>query len=104
MLSADALQGLQSATWEEALAAAKGALSKAKGSEVQFIAGKLADAESLIALKVRPTQRISAVTSPLHQGLQLHMSLCLPSHVRATGRPFQWGRVQGSYLWRPRKG
>ena len=46
-----ALQGLQSASWEDALAAAKEALLKHKGNELRFIAGKLADAESLIALK-----------------------------------------------------
>ncbi|CAL8464942.1 g4477 [Coccomyxa elongata] len=42
---------LESATWEEALVAAKDAISKVKGNEMSFIAGKLADAESLIALK-----------------------------------------------------
>lgn len=52
--SSDALcwQVLEPATWEEALVAAKGAISKVKGNEMSFIAGKLADAESLIALKV----------------------------------------------------
>ncbi|EIE20556.1 NADH:ubiquinone oxidoreductase 76 kDa subunit, partial [Coccomyxa subellipsoidea C-169] len=43
--------GLESATWEEALLAAKAAISEVKGNEMSFIAGKLADAESLIALK-----------------------------------------------------
>lgn len=52
-LSVLQLQGLlESATWEEALVAAKDAISKVKGNEMSFIAGKLADAESLIALKV----------------------------------------------------
>lgn len=46
------MQGLEGATWEEALVAAKDAISKVKGNEMSFIAGKLADAESLIALKV----------------------------------------------------
>ena len=43
---------------------AKGALSKAKGSEIQFIAGKLADAESLIALKVRVAVFFSSFLPP----------------------------------------
>jgi len=46
------VQGLEGATWEEAMVAAKDAISKVKGNEMSFIAGKLADAESLIALKV----------------------------------------------------
>lgn len=46
------MQGLQSAQWEEALRAAADALGKVKGNEISFIAGKLADAETLIAAKV----------------------------------------------------
>lgn len=44
-------EGLQSAQWEEALRAAADALGKVKGNEISFIAGKLADAETLIAAK-----------------------------------------------------
>lgn len=54
-----ALQGLESATWEEALRAAADALGKVKGNEISFIAGKLADAESLISAKVRLLQMIT---------------------------------------------
>lgn len=61
-------QGLESATWEEALVAAKAAISKVKGNEMSFIAGKLADAESLIALKVRMHATFLA---PLHPCLHL---------------------------------
>ena len=46
------LQGLESAQWEEALRATAEALGRVKGNEISFIAGKLADAESLIAAKV----------------------------------------------------
>lgn len=46
------VQGLESATWEEAIKATADALGKVKGNEISFIAGKLADAESLMALKV----------------------------------------------------
>lgn len=46
------LQGLESAQWEEALKAIAEAMGKVKGNEISFIAGKLADAESLIATKV----------------------------------------------------
>ena len=45
-------QGLESAQWEDALKAAAEALGKVKGNEISFIAGKLADAESLISMKV----------------------------------------------------
>ena len=48
------LQGFKSATWEEALTAAKDAMLKVKGNELRFIAGKLTDAETLIAAKVWP--------------------------------------------------
>ena len=46
------MQGLESAQWEEALKATAEALGRVKGNEISFIAGKLADAESLIATKV----------------------------------------------------
>jgi NADH dehydrogenase (ubiquinone) Fe-S protein 1 len=45
-------QGLQPALWEDALAAVKKGLEGVKGNQIKAIAGKLADAESLIALKV----------------------------------------------------
>jgi NADH dehydrogenase (ubiquinone) Fe-S protein 1 len=59
------MQGLQSASWEDALAAASAALGKFKGGELRFIAGKLADAESLISLKVCPRMLID-VSGCLH--------------------------------------
>ena len=43
---------LAPATWSDALAAAAAGLSKAQGNGLKAIAGKLADAESIIALKV----------------------------------------------------
>lgn len=45
------LQSLEQASWQEALSAVQAALKNVKGSEIRAIAGKLADAESLIALK-----------------------------------------------------
>jgi NADH dehydrogenase (ubiquinone) Fe-S protein 1 len=42
---------LAASDWEVALAAAGGALQGVKGSEIRAIAGKLADAESMVALK-----------------------------------------------------
>lgn len=42
---------LQPATWGEAFAAVKAGLGTAKGNEVKAVAGKLADAESMIAVK-----------------------------------------------------
>eukprot|EP00884_Botryococcus_braunii_P000409 jgi/Botrbrau1/10369/Bobra.146_2s0008.1 len=44
-------KGLEPALWEDALAAVKKGLEGVKGDEIKAIAGKLADAESLIALK-----------------------------------------------------
>jgi len=44
-------QGLAPTEWMTALSAVKEAVSKASGDEIQGIAGKLADAESIIALK-----------------------------------------------------
>ena len=44
-------QGLEPVTWSHALDAVKVALAKVPGSEMKAIAGKLADAESLVALK-----------------------------------------------------
>lgn len=42
---------LKEATWPEALAAAAEGLTRVKGNEIRGIAGKLADAESMMALK-----------------------------------------------------
>ena len=44
-------KGLQSATWTQAMDRIKEAMSGIEGSEMKAIAGKLADAESIIALK-----------------------------------------------------
>ncbi len=43
--------GLQPATWPEAFAAIKAKLAAAKGNEIKAVAGKLTDAETLIAAK-----------------------------------------------------
>jgi NADH dehydrogenase (ubiquinone) Fe-S protein 1 len=44
-------KGLKPVKWNEALEAVKDAMAKVEGSEMKAIAGKLADAESLVALK-----------------------------------------------------
>jgi NADH dehydrogenase (ubiquinone) Fe-S protein 1 len=44
-------KGLQQATWPEAFAAIQKAVAGMKGGEMRAIAGKLADAESMVALK-----------------------------------------------------
>lgn len=46
------LQGLKPASWPDALAAVKKGLEGTKRNEIKAIAGKLADAESMVALKV----------------------------------------------------
>ena len=46
------LQGLKPASWPDALLAVKKGLEGAKRNEIKAIAGKLADAESMVALKV----------------------------------------------------
>lgn len=51
MRCAQGAKGLEPATWAEAFTAIKAAVGKAKGNEVKAIAGKLSDAESMIALK-----------------------------------------------------
>lgn len=43
--------GLEPCTWAEAFAAVKAAAGKVKGNEFKVIAGKLADAESMVAMK-----------------------------------------------------
>lgn len=43
--------GLQPSSWGDALAAVKEGLQGVQGSEIKAIAGKLADAESIIMLK-----------------------------------------------------
>ena len=45
------VQGLQQATWPEAFAAIRKAAGAVKGSEMRAVAGRLADAESLVAVK-----------------------------------------------------
>ena len=47
-------QQLQRALWSEALEAVQQAVGKVQGNEIKAIAGKLADAESMISLKVGP--------------------------------------------------
>lgn len=49
---------LAPASWSDALAAAAEGLSKAQGNGLKAIAGKLADAESIIALKVTRRRRL----------------------------------------------
>ena len=46
------VQALKPAQWREALQAAATALKSVKGNELRFIAGRLADLESMAALKV----------------------------------------------------
>ena len=72
------VQGLESAQWEEALRATAEALGRVKGNEISFIAGKLADAESLIAAKVRCAT--GHVTFP---------KACLVCHAEAEGTIWQ---------------
>ena len=69
------MQGLESATWEEALRAAADALSKVKGNEISFIAGKLADAETLISAKVKIPQMLVLAESG-HAGRLGNFSFC----------------------------
>lgn len=44
--------GLQPATWGEALSAVAAASKGLRGTQLKAVAGKLADAESMVALKV----------------------------------------------------
>jgi hypothetical protein len=74
------MQGLKSATWSEALTAAKDALLKFKGSELRFIAGKLADAESLIALKAN-TRHLSYLSQVALLGLWLPWVMTHCMHI-----------------------
>jgi len=48
-------QGLEAASWPDAFEAIKKGLEGAKRNEIAAIAGKLADAESMVALKVCQT-------------------------------------------------
>jgi len=50
-LAAQGPQGLQPATWAAAFEAIRGAVGGAKGNEIKAIAGKLTDAETLVATK-----------------------------------------------------
>lgn len=45
-------QGLERAQWIDAFEAIRQALEGVKGNEIRAVAGKLADAEAIIALKV----------------------------------------------------
>jgi len=90
-----ALQGLESATWEEALRAAADALGKVKGNEISFIAGKLADAESLISAKVRFLQMITEMRAKSNrvdaQGLKrISASKMLSPHRHHEGGLQHW--------------
>jgi NADH-quinone oxidoreductase subunit G len=49
------VQGLEAASWPDAFEAIKKGLEGAKRNQIAAIAGKLADAESMVALKVPPT-------------------------------------------------
>lgn len=44
-------KGLQPTTWQDAFAAIQAAVGKVKGNEIKAIAGKLSDAETMIAVK-----------------------------------------------------
>ena len=59
-----AVQGLERAHWGEALAAVKAGLEGVKGDEIRAVAGKLADAESILALKVSCDQQASGNQQP----------------------------------------
>lgn len=48
------MQGLQAASWPDAFEAIKKGLEGAQRNEIAAVAGKLADAESMVALKVPP--------------------------------------------------
>lgn len=52
----DASGTLKSQTWTEALHTIKERLQGVQGDQIRGIAGKLADAESMIAMKVRQEQ------------------------------------------------
>ena len=69
-------QGLQPAAWADALAAVKKGLEGVKGDEIKAIAGKLADAESMVALKVR-------ISFLMCWGLLMHCD-CSPLAYRRT--------------------
>lgn len=65
---------MESKSWAEAVAVVSQKLGAFKGNEIRGIAGKLADAESMIGLKVNAAfQTLSAVSmsAPLQQ---LHQS------------------------------
>ena len=55
------LQGLKPASWPDAFAAVKKGLEGATRNEIKAIAGKLADAESMVALKVSPLMFYSSL-------------------------------------------
>ena len=76
------LQGLQRVLWSEALDAVQQALGKVQGNEIRAIAGKLADAEGIIALKVQ-----SSPACGLHAGCCL--LLLREAHGTASMRRLQ---------------
>jgi hypothetical protein len=65
--------GLQQASWGDALAAIAGAAQGLQANEFKAIAGKLADAESMIALKVGSNSSRASGCS---------IAMCLLSHHR----------------------
>ncbi|GFR43009.1 hypothetical protein Agub_g4009 [Astrephomene gubernaculifera] len=70
--------GLETATWSDALSAAAAALSSVPAAQVKAIAGKLADAESMVALM--DLMRRLGVGNLVHEGGFADM----PSDVRST--------------------
>ncbi|KXZ47011.1 hypothetical protein GPECTOR_39g505 [Gonium pectorale] len=71
-------KGLQPATWSEALLAAASALSSVPGSAIKAVAGRLADAESMVALM--DLMRRLGAGNLVHEGGFADM----PSDVRST--------------------
>lgn len=72
------MQGLAPAAWPDALAAVKRGLEGAKGNEIRAIAGKLADAESMVLLKVNLSSlrfRSFCLPHPSLTSLVLHMAV-----------------------------
>lgn len=51
LLPMQGAKGLANASWAEALSAVQAALGNAKGDEIKAIAGKLTDAETMVAVK-----------------------------------------------------
>ncbi len=85
-VGAGARQALRPAQWREALSAAAEALKSVKGNELRFIAGRLADLESMAALKVRAHATVVASCGPPHH--------CAVSSVGAFGSELASGWAQ----------